>query len=159
MWNYPKEIWALIKCFTKIKSAADSISAAPQKYEGLYEPVFRLMQNPKFPVSALKEWNVRADYLYPGSSLAELTKFCAESAWSEKHPEKAAKLLLNCIEKAGVTRETLDESNRLTVSPLQASAYRALDGHTIYAEETITVITAAWYCKEMVVEHGMVGEF
>ena len=67
--------------------------------------------------------------------------------------------MLRFIGKAGISRDVPSEDKKLHVNPLQASAYRALDGRTICADEVITVITAAWYCNGVVVEHGMAGEF
>lgn len=142
----------------KMTAAAECVKASPEKFEGLYEPVYRLIENPALPLSALREWNIRAGFLFADSRLEKLTKLCAESAWAKKNPQKAAKLMMQCIEKAGVTREQLDETNTLCLSPLQASAYRALDGQLLYAEQTVHVITAAWYCNGLVVEHGMTGE-
>lgn len=154
----PKEFYDRLLCRIRLKKAAQLLREAPEKFEGLYEPVYQLIQNPSRPIPALKEWNVRAEFLYPNSELDQLTALCAKSAWSKKEPEKAAKLLMKCIEKAGISREKLDETNELTVTPLQASAYRALDGMQIYAEQTVHVITAAWYGDGRVVEHGMTGE-
>lgn len=154
-----KERWERLCLRASMRSAAEVLASSPQKFEGLYEPVLRLSEDGSRPASVMKEWCVRSAFIAPGSPLAALTGACCETAWAKKHPDRAARLLLKCIRLAGVTREALPDSGKLTVSPLQASAYRALDGHTICADEEITVITAAWYRSEQVVEHGMAGEF
>lgn len=140
-------------------AAVDALKKEPEKYEGLYEAIYQLSGNPAFSPAVLKEWNTRAEHLCPGSTFAALTRLCSKTGWAEKHPSKAGKYMLRFIEKAGISRDVPSEDKKLHVNPLQASAYRALDGHTICADEVITVITAAWYCNGMVVEHGMAGEF
>ena len=134
-----------------VKAAAQTLKSAALKFEGLYDPVYRLIQTQAMQNTILKEWNVRANYLFPGSDLDKLTQLCYESSWASKMPQLAAKLLLKCIQYADIVREPLGEDMKLKLTPLQASAYRSLNGEPVYADETVNVITAAWYGSGQVV--------
>lgn len=148
--------WFHLLC-SKKKTSQD-IRRGAHKFEGLYEPVYRLSQNEDFPTGALNEWQIRAEHICPNGELTRTARFCAQSTWAKKNPQRAARHLVKCFQAAGVSREEI-HNGRLLVSPLQASAYRALDGHLICSGEVIPIIAAAWYCNGLVVEHGLSGEF
>ena len=99
-----KDAAVLLKYRFQTGQMAKTVLLDPQKYEGLYEPVHRLVGRQKSSVRALAEWKVRTDHLYPGTALAWfLTRFSA-APMVQKHPEWIAQVLLRSIRRAGVTR-------------------------------------------------------
>ena len=147
-----KDAAALLPYRFQARKMAETIRLSPVKYEGLYEPVHRLCGRQKSAARALVEWKVRTCHLYPDSVLARfVTRFSAASIM-QKHPDWVAGVLMRGILSAGVTRY---EAEKLTANPLQASAYRALDGTAIEEGTSLRVIAPAWYCNGFVVEHGI----
>lgn len=160
-WRWLLLKWLLLQfaldCRKKAKICED-MKKKPEKFEGLYQPVLLLSQDGTKRKSALKEWKIRANNLFPDSALASFTNRYCEGSFAEAYPRKTAQFLVDCFRKAGIAPDELDDSKQLTVSELQAMAYRALDGHEIEEAECITVITPAWYYHGRIVEHGMCGE-
>ena len=149
---WAKDAAVLLKYRFQARQMAETILLAPQKYEGLYEPIHRLAGRQRSAVRALAEWKVRTDHLYPQTALAQfLTRLCA-SQIAQKHPERIAQVLLRSIRRAGVTR---DGADTLATDPLRVSAYRALDGSAVEEGATLRVISPAWFCNGLIVEHGI----
>lgn len=152
-----KQLKQYFRIKRSMKACAEMLADQPQKFEGLYEPVYRISCGKGNGSDPFGEWSIRASYIYPESELAEMMKFYSEADKSEKSMKKSAKQLLKCFALAGITRDT-PVDGKLTADGLQASAYNSLDGTPIYIGSEINVISAAWYCKGLVAEHGLAGE-
>ena len=151
------ELKGIVHILSNEKKIVETLFKEPQKFEGLYEPVYHLMNDKKASTNVFKEWHIRANYIFPKSELEYMMKFYSEATIVKKYPAFFAKYFVHCFQKAGITRDE-PKDGKLLVSAFQASAYRALDGHIIYEGDTIPIITAAWYCKGIVIEHGLSGE-
>lgn len=135
-----------------LRLAAQDVAEQMGKFEGLYEPVWLLRQDPCGTPSPLGEWIARAERIAPDSALKRYLKKLEKAG-----PAQQAKRLLRLIGAAGIRREDCAEG-MLTVSGLQAQAYIALDGHRVREGETLRILSAAWYQDDKIAEHGRAGE-
>lgn len=144
-------------CFHRGKTA-ETMQKSPEKFEGLYQPVLLLSQNTGRKNSALKEWHIRSEKLFPDSALSKFCRMFDDKEYLEYFSVESAWILVKCFEKAGFIHDKPDENRHLTVNELQSYAYRALDGHEIEEGEQITVISPAWFYRDRIIEHGLSGE-
>jgi len=150
--DWAKDAAVLVKYRFRIGQMAKTVLLAPQKYEGLYEPVHRLAGRQRSAARALAEWKVRTDHLHPGTALARFLERFSASPIAQKRPEWVAKVLLISIRRAGVAR---DDADTPVADSLRAGAYRALDGTAIEEGEALHVISPAWFLNGLIVEHGI----
>ena len=150
--DWVRDTVVLVKYRLNVELMAETIHLAPQRFEGLYEPVYRLAMKQKSTAHALVEWKVRTVHLYPKTVLTQFLEQFTESPMAQKHPEKVARVLMCCIREAGVIR---DNATIFKIDPLHASAYHAMDGITIEEGATLCVVSPAWFCEGIIVEHGV----
>ena len=150
--HWAKDAAVLLMYRFQTERMAETILRAPQKYEGLYEPIHRLNARQKASSRALAEWKIRTCHLYPDSELARFFTRFSSAPQSQKHPDWVAGALMRAIRGAGVTR---DDAEKLTADPLRVGAYRALDGTAVEEGSSLRVISPAWFCNGLVVEHGI----
>lgn len=147
-----KEMLRRLLMGKELRLAAQELAECAGKFEGLYEPVWLLMQDPCGISSPLGEWLTRAERIVPDSALTRYLKKLEKAK-----PEQQAKRLLRLICAARIRREDYADGT-LTVSGLQTQAYIALDGHRVREGETLRILSAAWYQDDKIAEHGRAGE-
>ena len=151
-----KEKAELLAIYMKLGAAAQELAEHAEKYEGLYEPVYRFLQDLN-PPSPMKEWAVRARAVSADGPLTGCLQRIEEWDCASELMKKQMQMLHLVIKKAGIRREA-PENGKMTVAGKQIRAYIALDGHKLSEGETIHVLKPAWYLGEQIAEHGLAGE-
>lgn len=134
---------------------ADVLQANAGLYNGLYAGLERVRDKAaKKPEKILKEWYARTVYKWEESPIAALCGETLAPAVEGGDPEvcaKWAKLLLNAVQSAGVTKETAEE---LELDETTIRAYVEWDGGDLYVGDRVKILHPAWYQNGQVIEQG-----
>lgn len=125
-------------------------------FNGLYAGLKRAAdgQMKKKKASVLNEWRLRAHYRWEGESIDEITAACLEPLTDDSEDAeiiKWAKLLMEAVENAGIICDT-EES--LILDENSVNAYADWNGGELYPDDSINIMSPAWYQDERVIEKG-----
>lgn len=124
-------------------------------FNGLFAGLQRIVDgSARSPEKILREWCVRTHYRWENSRADILCREnilpLTESSDGEALRKWAA-LLLDAAADAGIGKETVQI---LVLSEETAGDYLEWDGEELYPEDTVEIITPAWYQKGKLLEQG-----
>lgn len=129
---------------------ADGIRKNISSFNGLYEGVFQIVQNPENADSdAIDEWKIRVGNMNGNDDFkaAVLKLFDSDDLASQ------AVRLLECIELAGIKRaEETEYAFEMNVS----KKYVCLSGNNLDAGTICTVLKPYWHLDSRVIEQGCI---
>lgn len=140
-----------------METIAEGIAKNAHVFEGLYEALFQAERNRQLLIrDAYEEWCTRAQQLEDRTFAEAFAQVfsCADLDEEDLCREKF-RLLLECIQQAGILRER-ENGTVDTADEKMCLAYRAVDGHVVEAGMPYTVLTSAWIKGDKVIEYGMV---
>ena len=147
----------LILLFKKRK-ITDSLtvlfSTNAQKFNGLYNGIFRIAneQNKK-NFKPLDEFYQRLCYLPDFSDLAkQLSPFFPTSSQSEKQLFSFCKMLLDSMKSACIFHTLQNETVLLTRENVMH--YEDWNGKELYVDDTVKIVSPAWYQEGHIIEKG-----
>lgn len=131
------------------------LSEKADVFTGLYAGLERVAAGrARKPANVLREWRTRTRYQWEGQSIQEITDQCLSPLDENNMPDECAKwarLLLQAAEAAGIEK---DPAGALVLDERTATAYTEWDGTDLYMEDTVEVLTPAWYLNGKVIEQG-----
>ena len=124
-------------------------------FNGLFSGLRRIRTgSTKKPEKVLREWCQRTHYQFenqPADTLCQQKILPLIEGRDRDGLAKWANLLLEAAQAAGITHET---ARILALSEQTVSDYVEWDGEELYPDDTVEIITPAWYQNGKLLEQG-----
>lgn len=131
------------------------LKADARVFNGLFSGLLRIRTgSAKKPEKVLREWCQRTHYQFENQTADTLCQQQLLPLIESAHRDglsKWANLLLEAAEAAGITRET---ARILVLTQTNAADYVEWDGEELYPDDTVEIITPAWYHGGKLLEQG-----
>lgn len=138
-----------------IREWSIALSNHAKVFNGLFASLDKVSQGTaKNPSKVLKEWNDRSRYNLKDIPCVALMAERMKKYEQSPHPEmlkKLADLLLTAAIQAGIIKE---KASSLTLNESNVNAYTDWDGEELYVDDSVEIMSPAWYQNGIIIEKG-----